>query len=113
MAEFLFWIIYGLIILSAVIVAFGRNLIYSVFALMGTFLTSIAGVFFYSVMPVKPELATAPDWLLGLLFGAGGFAGMYCGARMQKYIPQNIIKLVLGLLILSLSLRYILQNLME
>jgi uncharacterized membrane protein YfcA len=78
-------------------------------ALMGTFLTSIAGVFFYSVIPVADGLSTRPDWLLGLLFGAGGFAGMYCGARLQKYVPQRLIKLMLGLIITFLSLRYIFQ----
>ncbi len=78
-------------------------------ALMGTFLTSIAGVFFYSVIPVAGELSTKPDWLLGILFGAGGFAGMYCGARLQKYVPQKFIKLMLGLIITFMAGRYIFQ----
>jgi uncharacterized membrane protein YfcA len=78
-------------------------------ALMGTFLTSIAGVFFYSVIPAKTGLSTAPDWTLGFLFGLGGFAGMYCGARLQKYVPQKLIKLMLGLVIMFLALRYILH----
>jgi uncharacterized membrane protein YfcA len=77
-------------------------------ALMGTFLTSIAGVFFYSVVPVRTDLSTAPDWQLGTLFGLGGLVGMYCGARMQKFIPQRFIKFTLGLLILFLAVRYIL-----
>jgi len=76
-------------------------------ALMGTFLTSIAGVFFYSVVPVKAELSTVPDWQLGFLFGIGGLVGMYCGARLQKYVPQRFIKLTLGILILFLAVRYI------
>jgi len=78
-------------------------------ALMGTFLTSIAGVFFYSVIPVTEGLTTRPDWLLGFLFGAGGFAGMYCGARLQKYVPQKFIKLMLGVIITFLAVRYIFQ----
>jgi len=76
-------------------------------ALMGTFLTSIAGVFFYSVIPTKTALSTAPDWILGFLFGLGGFGGMYCGARLQKFVPQKLIKLMLGTIIVFLSLRYI------
>ena len=78
-------------------------------ALMGTFLTSIAGVFFYSVVPVKAHLSTAPDWQLGLLFGLGGLVGMYFGARMQKYVPQKFIKFTLGILILFLAVRYVVQ----
>jgi uncharacterized membrane protein YfcA len=78
-------------------------------ALMGTFLTSIAGVFFYSVIPAQAGLATRPDWLLGFLFGAGGFAGMYVGARLQKFVPQKYIKAMLGAIIVFLAGRYILQ----
>jgi uncharacterized membrane protein YfcA len=78
-------------------------------ALMGTFLTSIAGVFFYSIIPAKGGLSTAPDWLLGFLFGAGGFLGMYCGARLQKFVAQKYIKLILGLLIIYVAARYIIQ----
>ncbi|MFH0813782.1 MAG: sulfite exporter TauE/SafE family protein, partial [Pseudomonadota bacterium] len=78
-------------------------------ALMGTFLTSIAGVLFYSAIPAKAGLSCAPDWLLGFLFGAGGFVGMYCGARLQKFVPQKILKLMLGLFITFLAGNYILQ----
>ncbi len=79
-------------------------------ALLGTFLTSIAGVIFYTIiapMYAHTGLAIAPDWMLGALFGAGGFLGMYCGARVQKYMPAKTIKLILGLIIVLLALRYI------
>ncbi|MBI5097831.1 MAG: sulfite exporter TauE/SafE family protein [Nitrospirae bacterium] len=78
-------------------------------ALMGTFLTSIAGVTFYSIMPAREGLATSPDCLLGVLFGAGGFVGMYLGARFQKFVPQKFIKMMLGLVILFLAVKYIYQ----
>jgi hypothetical protein len=78
-------------------------------ALMGTFLTSIAGVCFYSVMPAGAGLHAGPDWLLGMMFGFGGFFGMYAGARLQKYVPQKIIKLMLGVLVAGVAVRYILQ----
>jgi uncharacterized membrane protein YfcA len=78
-------------------------------ALMGTFLTSIAGILFYSILPADSTVSTAPDWFLGLLFGIGGFAGIYLGARCQKFVPQKVIKLILGILVISVSLRYIVQ----
>jgi len=78
-------------------------------ALLGTFLTSIIGVFFYSVLPAANGVSTSPDWLLGALFGIGGFAGMYLGARMQKYMPQKAIKLILGIIIVALALQYVTQ----
>ena len=77
--------------------------------LMGTFLTSIAGIVFYSVVPAKNGVATSPDLLLGLLFGLGGFVGMYLGARLQKFVPQKFIKAMLGVLILYVALKYIIQ----
>ena len=78
-------------------------------ALLGTFLTSVAGVAFYSLVPNTIGLATHPDWPLGALFGVGGFAGMYCGARLQKFVPQRVIKLMLCIVILALALQYVLQ----
>jgi uncharacterized membrane protein YfcA len=81
-------------------------------ALLGTFLTSIVGVFFYSILPATGGVSTSPDWALGFLFGIGGFAGMYFGARLQKFMPQKIIKLMLGIMITSLALQYIIQYFM-
>jgi uncharacterized membrane protein YfcA len=78
-------------------------------ALMGTLLTSIAGVIFYSVIPAKGGMVTSPDWLLGFLFGVGGFVGIYLGARSQKFVPQKAIKLMLGIIIVLLAIRYISQ----
>ncbi len=78
-------------------------------ALLGTFITSVLGVIFYSIIPAKSGMATAPDWLLGFLFGAGGFVGIYLGARFQKYVPQRLIKLMLGAIIVSLAAKYIIQ----
>ena len=49
----------------------------------------------------------APDWLLGLLFGVGGAAGMYCGARMQKHVPARAIKWMLVTVILFVALSYL------
>jgi uncharacterized membrane protein YfcA len=81
-------------------------------ALLGTFLTSISGVTFYTLiapMYAHTGLAIAPDWRLGFLFGIGGVLGMYCGARLQKYFPAKVIKLILGVVILFLSVRYIIR----
>jgi uncharacterized membrane protein YfcA len=76
-------------------------------ALMGTLVTSVAGVAFYqAIAPYYPNLSVAPDWMLGLLFGVGGMAGMYLGARCQKFIPARAIKWMLAAVILSTALKY-------
>ena len=77
-----------------------------------TFLTSIAGVAFYTIIaPIYADtrLTIAPDWMLGVLFGSGGFFGMYCGARLQKYFPARAIKFILGIAILFLSIKYMIN----
>ena len=76
--------------------------------LLGTFVSSLAGVTFYSLIPINGAVA-APDWLLGILFGVGGLAGMYLGARVQKYAPERWIKLMLGAVIAIVAAKYILR----
>jgi uncharacterized membrane protein YfcA len=78
--------------------------------LMGTFTTSVVGVlFFQAVAPYYSEggVAVGPDWLLGALFGVGGVAGMYLGARTQKFVPAVWLKLMLGLIVLIVAVRYL------
>ncbi len=78
-------------------------------ALMGTFVTSVFGVAFYqAIAPLYPNLSVAPDWTLGLLFGAGGMAGMYLGARCQKYVPAKVIKWGLAAVIVFTASKYVL-----
>ncbi|BAF58808.1 hypothetical membrane protein [Pelotomaculum thermopropionicum SI] len=81
-------------------------------ALAGTFLTSIGGVFFFSLLAATPagaQAAVAPDWVLGALFGAGGLFGTYLGAWLQKFLPERFIRGTLGALVTFLAAQYILQ----
>ncbi len=99
-------------IIAPFLVAFFGLPVYTIAGatLMATFVTSIAGVVFYAaIAPVFAHtgLAIAPDLTLGALFGAGGFLGIYCGARLQKYIPAKIIKIILILTLLFIAIRYI------
>jgi len=77
-------------------------------ALMGTFMTSVAGVVFYqAIAPFYPNMSIAPDWLLGVLFGVGGMAGMYMGARFQKFVPAKAIKWMLAGIIVFTAAKYV------
>jgi len=77
-------------------------------ALMGTFVTSVAGVAFYqAIAPLYPNMTVAPDWFLGALFGVGGMAGMYLGARCQKFVPAKAIKWMLAGIIVFTALKYV------
>jgi uncharacterized membrane protein YfcA len=99
-------------IIAPFLVAFFHLSIYTIAGatLFGTFISSIAGALFYALIaPLYSGTGfmVAPDWLLGALFGAGGFLGMYCGARLQKYFPARFIKLVLTLILLFLAVSYL------
>lgn len=79
-------------------------------ALFGTFITSVAGVGFYwllATMGLGEGYNVSPDWMLGGLFGIGGAAGMYVGARLQRFLPSRLIKAVLTALLLSVAIRYL------
>ncbi len=77
-------------------------------ALMGTFITSVAGVIFYQALAhCYPHLSVSPDWRLGLLFGLGGTAGIYLGARCQKFFPARFIKAMLCACVLFVAAKYI------
>jgi uncharacterized membrane protein YfcA len=81
-------------------------------ALFGTFVTSIAGVIFYTVIApfyAHTDLAITPDWLLGAMFGVSGAVGMYIGARLQRKLPARAIKTILVLCLLFVSIRYIVE----
>ncbi|OKY76485.1 MAG: hypothetical protein BM485_04440 [Desulfobulbaceae bacterium DB1] len=79
-------------------------------ALMGTFVTSVAGVAFYqAIAPLYPNVSVAPDWLLGVLFGLGGTMGMYLGARCQKFVPARGIKGMLAAVIIFTATKYVLE----
>lgn len=78
--------------------------------LLGTFLTSVVGVIVYIVISpfFMPEGAViTPDWYLGLSFGVGGALGVYVGARLQRYVPAKLIKIVLVVALIIIAARYV------
>ena len=75
--------------------------------LFANFMTSLAGIFFYSTIPFVNGHTAPPDWLLGLLFGMGGLGGTYLGAKCQKYTPEEIIRFILALIVFTVSVKYI------
>jgi uncharacterized membrane protein YfcA len=76
--------------------------------LIGTFVTSVVGVAFYQVAaPFYGNMDVTPDWMLGSLFGLGGFCGMYLGARAQRFVSAVWLKWLLGIVLLFVALRYL------
>lgn len=109
--------IYGIgggAIMSPLLVAIFGLPVYAIAGacLFATFLTSLAGVIFYSLLAWLWQYPwAAPDWMLGCLLGLGGIFGMYCGAAMQKYIAPKYLRRGLLTLVFGLGGFYLLKGL--
>lgn len=75
--------------------------------LTATFITSAAGIATYQILQADHHGAIAPKWTLGLCLGAGGFLGSYCGARLQRRLPETTLRRLLGLIACLVALRYL------
>lgn len=75
-------------------------------SLAATFATSAAAVGAYLLVGAAAGGAV-PDWRLGLLFGLGGLAGTYVGARAQRFVPARPIQWLLAACTLGPALGYL------
>ena len=76
-------------------------------ALASTFVTSIAGVVTFLILSVHHHGSIAPDWPTGIALGIGGLAGAYTGARIQRRLPDVLIRRVMGVLVVAIGTRYL------
>jgi uncharacterized protein len=76
-------------------------------ALASTFVTSVAGVVTFLILSVHHHGSIAPDWPTGIALGTGGLAGAYTGARIQRRLPDVLIRRVMGVLVIAIGARYL------
>jgi len=95
-------------LLAPILIALGFS-VYEVApaTLAATFLTSIAGIATYQVLQLSHGGAVAPEWALGAFLGVGGFAGAYCGARLQSRLPERSLRRLLGCVACLVAARYL------
>ena len=106
--------IYGIgggAILAPILITFFGLSVYTIAGavLAVNFMTSLVGVLIYCSIPFFNGQTSPPDWPLGMLLGIGGLSGMYLGAKLQRYLPERTIKLVLMTITLIVASKYILQ----
>ncbi len=76
--------------------------------LFSTWFTSITAALFYAFGPkFGRSLNSAPDLLLGTLFGIGGMIGIFLGTKLKSYIPDKWIKIILGCALLFITYNYL------
>ncbi len=100
--------IYGIgggALMSPILLAFFKipPYIYAGANLFSVYSSSVIGISVYTFGGYKP------DWLLGFLFGLGGGVGLNLGARLQKYMPQKLIRFIIIIALLIISYRYIIS----
>jgi len=95
-------------LLAPILIALGFS-VYEVApaTIAATFVTSIVGIATYQVLQLSHGGAIAPEWTLGAFMGAGGFAGSYCGARLQSRLPERSLRRLLGCVACLVAARYI------
>lgn len=94
-------------LLAPVLLAMGFSAYEVAPATLGaTFLTSIAGIATFEALQLAQGGAIAPEWVLGLWLGAGGFAGSYAGARLQRHLPEAALRRLLGVIACLIAARY-------
>ncbi len=96
-------------ILSPFCVSFLRLPVYVVSGacLLSTWINSAIAVTLYSLLSKKTGVDSFPDLQLGLLFGIGGLFGIYIGSSIQKKVPERIIKVILGFVLVFISVKYL------
>jgi uncharacterized protein len=94
-------------LLAPILIVFGFS-VYEVApaTIAATFITSIAGIAAYQVLQLSHGGAIAPEWALGVIMGVGGFAGSYCGARLQSRLPERSLRRLLGVIACLVAARY-------
>lgn len=99
-------------ILAPILLALGFSVVeVAGAALAATFVTSLAGVVTYQLIQLRHGGTIAPDWVLGLAMGASGLAGSYLGAHVQPRVPDRLIRRVLGVLVVAIAVRYLVEGL--
>ncbi len=94
----------GALITPILVTTFGLPIYVTASAtLLSTFVSSAVGVATYTLMGYPPNLEVA------ILFGMGGLAGIYCGARVQRYMPERMIRIILAVVVFTLAFRYLLK----
>jgi uncharacterized protein len=76
-------------------------------ALASTFVTSVTGVATFMILAVHHHGPVSPNWPTGIALGLGGLAGAYTGARIQRRLPDVLIRRVMGVLVVAIGAHYL------
>ena len=78
-------------------------------ALASTFVTSVVGAITFATLALFTRGPIAPDWPIGVACGLGGLVGGYLGARLQPFMPETALRMLLGCLAVGIGSLYLIQ----
>jgi uncharacterized protein len=61
----------------------------------------------FTILSLHQHMSVAPDWPTGIALGLGGLAGGYTGARIQSRMPDALIRLLVGVLVIAIRAYYL------
>ena len=106
MGEVIFWVIWALVAVSAMIVAFSKNLVYSVFSLLATFI-GVAGIYIFlnaDFLAVTQIVIYVGGILVLLVFGIMLTNRIFVAKITQSSFQRVLGFVVVGAMMLILSL---------
>lgn len=106
MGEVIFWVIWALVAVSAMIVAFSKNLVYSVFSLLATFI-GVAGIYIFlnaDFLAVTQIVIYVGGILVLLVFGIMLTNRIVVARITQSSLQQTTGLVVVGAIFLVLVL---------
>lgn len=72
-------------------------------------LSAVGLVTFEFVLPVVMGRTVTPEWSWGLFAAAGGIAGSWFAAKTQTYVPEHLLKLMLGTVTVGVGAFYVIS----
>lgn len=106
----------GGFLLVPIFAAFYRLPIYILVAASIPYVISLSAIsiFTYSVIvPYFSGVWAPPEWAWGLFAASGGILGAWCAAKTQRFVPQSLLKLMLGGITAAAGALYIASGFVE
>jgi hypothetical protein len=71
---------------------------------------SMAAIFSYMfIVPLFTGTTLYPEFAWGLFASAGGILGAWCAAKTQRFVPQHLLKLMLGAITATAGTLYVID----